>query len=318
MSKCIYNNGSYTVIIDSWGNKEYFGESFNPEFPDSLDLKITDQCHYGCSFCHESSGSLGKHGDLKTLLQKLKGLPKGVELAIGGGNPLLHPGLTDFLLEIKDHFYAALTVNWKDILDPIKNKKLSELIEDGLINSLGVSLADEVIDFSPIASFKENELYKILQNREGKCNIVYHAIIGITPQSTIKSIKENSFYNSWSVLFLGFKSFGRAKKMSLSEDTLKIWKTEVTDIIFGKRLYSFGCVNMAFDNLALEQLDIRSLIPDSLWNQHYMGNEFSHSMYVDAVRGEYGPTSRSDFSERISWDSGSIIDYFKKEHKNHD
>ena len=150
INKCIYKNGSYTVTIDSQGSKEYFGEKFNPEFPDSLDIKITDQCNYGCSFCHESSKSSGKHGDLKNLLQKLKGLPKGIELAIGGGNPLLHPGLVEFLSELKDHFYTALTVNWNDILDPDKNRLLNEIVDNGLIRSLGISLADKDISFDEV------------------------------------------------------------------------------------------------------------------------------------------------------------------------
>lgn len=66
---------------------------------------------------------------------------------------------------------------------------------------------------------------------------------------------------------------------------------------------------LGFDNLALEQLDIKSSLTDQEWNYMYMGNEGTHSMYIDAVKGEFARTSRSE--ERVSWDSIGLLDYFK-------
>lgn len=322
MKKCIYRNGSYTVTVDKFGTKEYSGEIFNPDHPDSLDIKITDKCEYACSFCHESSGKTGQHGDLKGVLDCLTGLPKGVEIAIGGGNPLLHPDLEDFLKALKDHFFVALTVNFKDIEDPEKNTLLKKLIKNKLITSLGVSLADRKIDFDKILgyeSLKEKDSpYTILCNSAG-CKVVYHAIIGITPLKTIKSLAQFSISNSAALLVLGFKSFGRAKDKRIPDGVLGDWKDNITKIVAKLSSYKFGRLTVAFDNLALEQLDVKSLIPNSIWDEHYMGSEFSHSMYIDTVRREYGPTSRSDFSERKSWDSsGTVIEYFRKNHNDHD
>ena len=66
---------------------------------------------------------------------------------------------------------------------------------------------------------------------------------------------------------------------------------------------------IAFDNLALEQLDIKSALTDSEWNTFYLGDECSHSMYIDAVEGKFARTSRSE--DRVSWDSIRLLDYFK-------
>ena len=67
--------------------------------------------------------------------------------------------------------------------------------------------------------------------------------------------------------------------------------------------------------MAVEQLNIKDLLLETEWNSYYMGQDFSHTMYVDAVNEEFAPTSRSPYSERCSWDSINILDYFKKNRK---
>ena len=97
-----YQNGNTEVTIFSDGTKtrEYFDTPF-VDHPESIDVKITDYCDMGCSYCHESSTVSGVHGDLVKLLEIIKPLPSGVELAIGGGNPLVHPGLVPFLFSLR-------------------------------------------------------------------------------------------------------------------------------------------------------------------------------------------------------------------------
>ena len=87
-----YTNGNTVVTILSDGTKirEYEGDPVILH-PESIDVKITDYCDMGCAYCHESSTTSGSHADLKTLLGIIHDLPAGVELAIGGGNPLSHP-----------------------------------------------------------------------------------------------------------------------------------------------------------------------------------------------------------------------------------
>lgn len=63
-----YINGNYFVTLDNEGTKTYRAlrkrEDFISEFPDSIDLKITNKCSIGCSFCHESSIKTGKSFNL--------------------------------------------------------------------------------------------------------------------------------------------------------------------------------------------------------------------------------------------------------------
>ena len=97
-----YKNGNYTVFLYTDGTKEKITEEehFKAEFPDSIDLKITNYCDANCPMCHENSGTHGLHADLNAPF--LSSLPAGIELAIGGGNPLSHPDLIPFLKRMKD------------------------------------------------------------------------------------------------------------------------------------------------------------------------------------------------------------------------
>ena len=299
-----YRNGTYVVNINYSGTKTYKGREFIAEFPDSLDIKITEQCQHNCPFCHESSKLDGNHGDLKELLLKLKGLPEGVELAIGGGNALLHPDLEEFLEQLKEHFRVALTVHWKDIIDNSSRTKIQKLEKTGLINSLGVSLADtELSEIIEVSDFLHRSSYEN--------PIVFHVIPGITEVKTFKKILWDAFSFS-KILILGFKQFGRASKKNLPEKEFKEWKELIQE--FQRSAGEFVRMNktISFDNLAIEQLEIKEIFSEDYWKEHYLGDEFTHSMYVDACKKEFGQTSRSPYSERKSWNEyETVIDYFK-------
>lgn len=51
--------------------------------------------------------------------------------------------------------------------------------------------------------------------------------------------------------------------------------------------------HISFDNLALEQLGIRSLVTPEIWERNFMGPDGQFTMYVDAVRNEYAVSSTS-------------------------
>ena len=54
----------------------------------------------------------------------------------------------------------------------------------------------------------------------------------------------------------------------------------------------FGVIS--FDNLALEQLDIKKQISNNQWNNIYMGDDGEFTFYIDLVKGTYAKNSISD------------------------
>ncbi|MCK9470133.1 MAG: polymorphic toxin-type HINT domain-containing protein [Bacilli bacterium] len=74
-----YKNGNYTVTLFSDGTKirENDLDHFRADFPESMDLKITNKCDMGCIFCFPPNAKLIK-GDSKS--KAIRGIQPGLEL----------------------------------------------------------------------------------------------------------------------------------------------------------------------------------------------------------------------------------------------
>lgn len=284
-----YVNGDYQVTIFTDGTKEREWDETKPckpNFPESIDVKITNYCDLNCPYCHEDSTTKGNHGDLDGLLEILKDLPPGIELAIGGGNPLDYPNLKDYLIRLKEMgFIVNLTVNQRHI------SKFQDMIKDFISSKLIYGLGISLINTNDL------ELIKSL----GSDHIVFHLIAGVNSVDIVPKIAEG--YGRVNILVLGYKDFGRGVKRSPGvSKCLKEWYQKVGDL--------FQIVNISFDNLAIDQLKVKRLISESWWNKLYMGDDFSFSMYIDCIEKTYAPTSRS--SDRIPWKLMGLVEYFQK------
>jgi MoaA/NifB/PqqE/SkfB family radical SAM enzyme len=87
MRKLLYitQNGKHTVMIYDDGTKIINGFDYESSpfvLPVSMDVKITNRCDLGCSFCHEKSTKKGKQKDLMQYIDLLKQLYDGTELAL--------------------------------------------------------------------------------------------------------------------------------------------------------------------------------------------------------------------------------------------
>jgi hypothetical protein len=281
-----YKNGNTFVRIMDDGTKirEYDGIPIISH-PESIDVKITDYCDNGCKYCHEMSTTGGFHGDLNKLLKTIESLPAGVELAIGGGNPLSHPDLISFLTELKKRgIISNITVNQAHLYG--FNTLLTSLIKDGLIHGLGISITGHNFDrVKPILEITDN--------------VVFHVIAGVNKMSVLDELMK---LDKCKVLILGYKTFGFGVGYfndSVRDELLR-WKASLRKYI--------GKCTISFDNLAIEQLDVRSLFTTEGWDKFYMGDDFCFTMYIDAVKQEYAPTSRD--ANRMSFDEISLVDYF--------
>jgi hypothetical protein len=297
-----YQNGNVEVTIDYDGTsvRKWPGDSLEnakPEFPCSIDFHLTNFCTNNivdggsCGFCHESSTMKGRHADLVSSINILKGLPKGVEIAIGGGNPLSYPQLDEFLQNLRDMgLVANLTVNSRHINEYFP--KIIELYKNSLINGLGISYNPKYRG-SIIHLWKTLEWIMTPEFHEYKKNprwcidrMVLHAIAGVDNPEHFR--KELSLPK---MLVLGYKQFGMGKKFFMENSTkvnnnIKVWRYWISTIM--------GITNVSFDNLALEQLDIKNRVPEDIWKKYYLGEDGTFSMYIDSVKQEFaiGSTSK--------------------------
>lgn len=295
--KCIgdYQNGNYTVKIYEDGTKirENDLDFFESEFPENIDIKITNRCNMGCPMCHECSTPSGENADLLGL-QFIDSLHPYTELAIGGGNVFENPQFIPFLLKLKERqIIANMTIN--QIHFEENYSLVRYLIKEKLIYGIGVSLQ--------IPSDKFVTMLKSCGR-----NVVLHVINGIITQWQIERYLAN---RGLKILFLGYKNFGRGSEY---------WNTHAIDILRNQDytrnnmkalLHSFKVVS--FDNLAIEQIQPRRFLTDKQFDEFYMGDEGKFTMYIDAVKQEFAKNSISNIRYSLLDNIDTMFMTIKKE-----
>lgn len=288
----VYDNGNYHVALLKDGTKIRYNDldGFVPEKPESIDLKITNYCPgvngAVCPNCHEKSNPSGKHGDIMNLKFLDTMLPYS-EVAIGGGNPLDHPDLIPFLEKLRDlNLVANMTVNqWSFERDW---KFIDYLVANNLVWGLGVSVNKVTDNF-----IRHVKYYK---------NSVVHTICGITP---IEQYEQLRMYGM-KILMLGYKRFGRGANLYIREHENIDRRIEELRRWLPSHMDGFKCVS--FDNLAIEQLGLQSIVSERDWNVMYMGDEGFASMYVDAVEMKYARNSTSTVRYTVEDDIKTMFD----------
>ena len=285
----VYKNGNTIVEIRDDGTKIRFVPDnipAQPVYPESIDMKITNYCDMGCPMCHERSSVDGKHGNLSNKL--IESLHPYTEIAIGGGNPLSHPALPEFLTYLKKRkIIANITVHWKEFLKNVN--LLHNWTNEGMIHGLGISI-DEIVPEEVIEKIKEFPY------------AVIHTIVGIANKSIIEQFVDKDL----NILLLGYKFFGRGIDYKFNHDLRVservIWmKENLKDYL--KRFRA-----VSFDNLAIEQVKLKELLDPYTYTQMYMGGDGTFTMYVDLVENKYAVSSTS--IDRYDIDSNNIDDLF--------
>lgn len=288
----VYKNGNYHVAMFSDGTKIRVNklDNLTPAFPESIDMKICNRCDRGCPQCHECSTPDGELADLNAPF--LDTLKPYTELAIGGGNPLEHPGLVEFLKRMKaqkvicnmtvhlDHFYKYHGILWS-------------LVNDGLIYGLGISVHKPLLngDIRAIKKFP---------------NAVIHVIAGFANNKVIDSLAGNDL----KLLILGYKTYGRGGDYAAGRG-----KTILDELIRLREALPSMAKDfkiISFDNLAISQLHVQNIVTEQQWDSSYMGNDGQYTMYIDLVKNEYAVSSTS---ERHAIVHDNIEDMFRSVRK---
>lgn len=286
-----YTNGNYNVKIFNDGTKIRYSDDddFVPQFPESIDLKITNNCDLNCPMCHESSSSKGKHGDLNHPF--FNSLHKGTELALGGGNPLIHPDLISFLSKMKERgIICNITVNQVHFVTYYS--MIKELIRKKLIHGLGISITSDIY------------LDKIIKFAKTHHNCILHVIIGIIDKSILDKLANNDL----KLLILGYKNVGKGKSYIPKNyiENLKYLKQNIIEI-------ADNFLVVSFDNKAIIQLELKNKIAN--YETYYMGDDGQFTMYIDLVNKKYALSSVSNKLHKLQDNIIKMFDKIKKDRK---
>lgn len=285
-----YKNGNYTVhfnLDDGTKIRENELDNLIPAFAENCDVTISTKCDGGCDFCYMGCSPDGKHADILSP-KFLDTLHPWTELAING-NDLSHPDLIPFLEKLKrKNVIVNMTVNQihferhYDFLKVLKNKEL--------FYGLGVSFRQSNSDFiEKVKSFP---------------NTVIHVINGLITPQDMDALQDNNL----KLLILGYKKLGRG------EEYYEEHKFEIERNM--KWLYNDldGLINCfyvtSFDNLAIEQLNVRRLLSDEEWEEFYMGSDMEFTFYLDLVNKTFAGNSIASVKERYDL-LDDIDDMFK-------
>lgn len=287
-----YQNGNYEVLLDlDNGTKIRMNDLDNltPSHPESMDIKICNKCNMGCPMCHENSTPNGACGDIMNA-KFIDTLLPYTELAIGGGNPLEHPDLEDFLWKCKDlRLVPSMTVHQSHFMENLE--LLRRFRDEKLIYGIGVSVVQAT-----------SELIDALQEFP---NAVVHIIAGIADEDVINKLAKHNL----KVLILGYKIFRRGEDLYKRDcstiDFLIQYMYDILPEMIEKKWFN----TISFDNLAIKQLNPGRLMSEKEYDQFYMGDDGSHTMYIDLVNKNFAVSSTAE--ERYPL-MDNIVDMFNK------
>lgn len=277
LGKYINGNEFVTIYDDGTKIRETEDDEFRPAYAENMDIKICNRCSQGCAFCHEGSTPDGEIPDLNDAF--INTLHPYQEVALGGGNVLEHPDLLNFLYRLKDQkVITNITLNQNHFMSNIETVR--SLINQKLIYGLGISLTDPNPQF--IETVKQFP------------NAVIHVINGVVRVGDLKKLANKDL----KILILGYKEIRRGKTFLLdhlpsnfyNRDALR----EALPIIVKDGWFNV----VSFDNLAIEQLNVKSLLSEDKWNEFYAGDDGTITYYIDMVKKQFAVSSTSPMDER--------------------
>ena len=274
-----YTNGNASVWLDLRDGTRIIeypdNEPLTLETPLNIDIRVSTQCPYGyntvtqkstCVFCHESAIVNGQECHYGVLQQVLidANLPRGTEIALG-----VNEVTRDLIQFVKNLWKLGLVVNIT-----MNERYILQYGDTGLkqmlpyVFGLGISyrslqgclsLPDWIAEYP---------------------HTVIHVINGIDDFDDVKELGIK--YRK--LLVLGEKDFGFNRgKVNLNTEQHKQWKSNIMQLT---KIFDI----VSFDNLGLQQLEIRGKITDEEYKSFYQGE---HSMYINAVEQYFAPSSRT-------------------------
>lgn len=303
------------VIFDKPTGKKirYGSECEYSDFPELVDVKITNYCDEGCSYCYQGSTVKGKHAkldDVKRIIEELANAGT-FELAIGGGEPTTHPDFAEILK------FARAT----GVIPNFTTRRLNWVLDNAttVVNTCGAyalsidtveALTDVTETFNQLKN-EYDEVYnqytaaggyksglpnpwqspaKIKLDALQQMNI--QVVLGTVPEYEFGTMVQWAIDHGVSITVLGYKTTGRGKSVTPCDDS---WFPRMLHgvIVSDKLHHASDTINtpigkhferglsLGVDTCVIEKFgdSIAEFIDPVLFTT----KEGTHSMYIDAT-----------------------------------
>lgn len=283
-----YNKaGLFWTIFDKESGQKVrlsFGKAdpSKSDAPDLVDIKITDYCAEGCTYCYQGSTKRGTHAELKFIEETIKSLSAldVFEVAIGGGEPTEHPDLLRILescnrYDIKPSL-STRNPNWiAEHYDQIKE----------IIGAIGLSV-DTVTDC-------KNKLNILKPIMERGLRVTVQVAVGSCSQETLVEIIRACEEYKVSILLLGWKETHRGKTAKKHDvDLYQVMKSfvgETQKFPNGESYTPWNGPHVGFDTVLVNET--KGWLEEFGKPWMFTTKEGAHSMYIDCVSKQMSRSS---------------------------
>jgi radical SAM protein with 4Fe4S-binding SPASM domain len=182
--------------------------------PFLVDLQITNKCNSFCQHCYAESSASGSHLSFSDIINVLDNCAQaGVfEIALGGGEPTLHPRLVDILKAArKRNLVCNLATNGKSM-----NSKLARILAK-YCGAVALSIEFLYEDFKKRRGFDFGKfLESVMLLKKAGLRLVFQVTVSCANIYKIKEIARFlSRYKPYGIVFLAYKPLGRGKHFDL-------------------------------------------------------------------------------------------------------
>lgn len=278
------SSGYWTLFDRKAGNKVRFAfragdlgiEARKSDTPELIDLKITDYCPYNCPACYQGSTQRGIHAPLSVVTSILHeiGNANVFEVAIGGGEPTLHP---EFEQIIDKCSYYGVVPNFTT-KDPKWFLRYPSVIDS--IGAYAVSCDDykqadavwEAIDSQP----------KAMRDKLRSKLTIQH-VVGLCQEFGVRQLLQKARDQHGRVVLLGYKDTHRgANVKAYTPDKKKTWGDWLAEAMTKKRTEGendFLPWSLGVDTVLANEL--KGKVPD--YQYRLTTREGQFSCYIDAT-----------------------------------
>lgn len=246
--------------------------------PELVDIKITDWCDVGCSFCYQDSTLLGKHAPDANLSYVVNELAKAkvFEVALGGGETTAHPHFVKLLTAFRE---AGVVPNFTT-KKPAAVKRLWPAIGH-LIG--GFAYSAETAGQVEMAARTLKDL--------PSDKVSLHYVMGLGDRQHFREYLQAASQADFRVTLLGYKTTGRGK--DVVPHPYSWWMEEVSSLVAAGE-----CPSLSIDTPLAFEYD--GLMPVA--REMYHTEEGKFSLYIDAVNLTMGASSFDEKEELVPFD----------------
>jgi hypothetical protein len=243
--------------------------------PELVDVKITDYCPFGCKFCYQNSTKEGKHAEtslLRSLAYTLSQM-KVFEVAIGGGEPTLHPDFIDIITNFRSYNvipnFTTRSLAWLN-----EPKKAAAILKTCGAFAYSVSTREDV---AKLHAALEKLKFDEYTNRV-KLSVQYVLNSG----GDLYGVLDEASKHYYRVTLLGFKTTGLGSTFTLVPED---WMTTV------KEVKKTSWLNLGVDTAIVQKYGKQLLEELGISDVLMTSEEGKFSMYIDAVEKTMAPSS---------------------------